>query len=86
MIYNIATLMSPKPGFIPRLREIAKDDNIPLLACIVVEGPGCCNVAVMLEGENDAWAKTLCMVLQPAKYSAYKSDPAIAAGQFEDRR
>lgn len=86
IIYNIASGKSPAPTFIDRLREIAAGDGIEIQAVVIEDGPGCCNIGIMLSEPNENWATQLTMVLMPAKFEALESDPSIEAGQFEDRR
>lgn len=86
MIYNIATGKSPQAGFIALFRKICEDEGVPLKALTIVDGPGCCNIGIMLAEPNDRFVEQLTMILMPAKYETLDSDPSIEDGLFQDLR
>lgn len=91
MKFNIATVCRPKDfdGFLQHVRNSVGEGPLELLGYVVVDGPGCYNHGVMLEGPEDhqkMFIETLCYALQPGKYSlAPDDDPAVSEGVFEMR-
>ena len=82
--YLIAFGKKPLPGFITRMVELASLDDVKIIGALLVEGPGCANLAVMLPEPNDAFANALTMALMPAKWEL-TTDPQLVEGKFVDR-
>jgi hypothetical protein len=81
--YLIATAMKPKKDtFIPNLLSIARLEGVEITAVLMVEGPGCANIAFRLEEPNEKFAEGLCMALQPAKWST--TGEVLEPGTFTD--
>lgn len=88
--FCIATIKRPTDfdKYVEMVKSSATEHGlIKVIGYTVVEGYGCTNHGIMIEGEeNDAetFVRQLCMVLQPGKYSkVFDSDPGVNEGQFE---
>lgn len=86
--WNIASATRPKdfPAFVEALKSAAAEHNeLTLTGLLVVQGPGCNNYGLLLQGcEAPAarFVEQLTMALQPAKYSQIESDERLPAGTF----
>jgi hypothetical protein len=83
--YNIATVCYPTnfDAFLKCIRDALQPED-KLLGYVVVEGPGCYNHGVMVEGPtSEALIHSITLALQPGKYSLTSdSDPAVNEGAF----
>lgn len=81
--YLIAFGKKPQPGFLRMLVDMAKNDGVNIVGAYMTEGPGCANLAIMLDEENRRFAEQLTMVLMPAKFEL-TTDPLLVEGAFTD--
>lgn len=81
--YNIAFAGKPSPQFLDHLRNLSSNDGVELRAALVVDGPGCRNLAIVLDEPNEAYVNSLTMALMPAKWST--TPETLELGTFEDR-
>jgi hypothetical protein len=89
----IATCHAPKPGmfneYIQNLKNSAAEGNLKVSGYVIVEGPGCCNHGVFLDGpdkECETLLNHLCIVLNGKWSVTQDDDPAVVEGQFGDLR
>ena len=82
--YLIAFAGKPSPNFVDTLRNLSSNDGVLLRAALVVPGPGCHNLAIMLDEPNEAYVNSLTMALMPAKWQVTE-DPLLVEGLFEVR-
>ena len=80
--YLIAFGRKPIPGFLDALRTLAKNDGVEIRGAILTEGPGCWNLAILIDDDIPTnFVDALTMALMPAKYETC-SDPRLVAGEF----
>jgi hypothetical protein len=71
--YLIAFGGKPMPEFLDSLRVIAASDGIDIKAAKCVPGPGCSNLAILIE-ENERFINMLTMALMPAQWTTTNDD------------
>lgn len=81
--YLIAFSGKPQPKFLESVRALSAQDGVPILSAILTEGPGCYNLAFLIDGPNERFATAITMALMPAKYETCV-DPRLKAGEFID--
>lgn len=81
--YLIAFAGKPMPQFLDSLVKLAAGEGVPIRGAIVTEGPGCYNIAFMLDNENDRFANALINALPMAKGERC-NDPRLKEGEFID--
>jgi len=72
--------------FAGALTSIASEDKLTLKGYLLVDGPGCVNHAIHVEGENvdiERFANGITMNLQPGKWSF--TNDTVPAGFTDDR-
>jgi hypothetical protein len=82
--YLIAFAGKPaNKSFLDTLVQMAKNDGVDILGAIVTPGPGCHNLAILLNPPNEAFVNALTMALMPAKWCT-TTDPKLKLGEFID--
>jgi hypothetical protein len=62
--------------------SMAKAEGVPITGGILCPGPGCWNVALIIDHEDaENFTNQLTMALQPAKWEIC-NDPRLVEGQF----
>lgn len=81
--YLVAFAGRPKDSasFLDVIRTLSKNDGVDIRGAILTTGPGCYNLAFLLEEPNERFAEALTMALMPAKYS-HTTDPRLKEGEF----
>jgi len=77
----IAFAGKPMPTFLDAIVNLSKKDGVDIKGAILTYGPGCYNLAIELEEQNDRYAEALTMALMPAKYCTTE-DPRLQTGKF----
>ena len=81
--YLIAFAGRPKDpsSFLDVIRQLSKNDGVDIQGAILTTGPGCYNLAILLEEPNERFAEALTMALMPARYS-HTTDSRLKKGEF----
>lgn len=80
--YLIAAGNKPHPNFLPHFINVAASEGVPLRAALIVEGPGCMNLAFTIDEPNEQFVNTLTMALMPAKWETTANPREVVAGQI----
>lgn len=81
MNYLIAFMGRPLPTFLEKIVELSASDGVTIQGALLTEGPGCYNLGIMLDEQNDRFAEALTMALMPAKYCV-TTDSRLKRGEF----
>jgi hypothetical protein len=82
MKYLIAFGGRPKPGFLDKVVQLAKQDGVVITGGILCPGPGCANLAIIVDHpDHERFVTQLTMALQPAKYEVC-DDVRLQVGEF----
>jgi hypothetical protein len=82
--YLIAFGKKPKDPktFLDTVVNLAKNDGVTIAGAILTPGPGCSNLAIIVDSDDHKnFATQLTMALQPAKFEEC-TDPRLQAGEF----
>ena len=72
----------PNSGFLDTLVQLAKGDGIVISGAYLCPGPGCWNLAIIVESDDaENFVNQLTMALMPAKWELC-NDPKLEAGKF----
>lgn len=77
--YLIAFGPKPKSGFLDNLRSVATEEGVDIKGAILMPGPGCWNLALLME-ENEPFIRMLTLALMPAKWAT--TNDLIPEGEF----
>lgn len=72
-------------SFITAAKASAAEGGNVITGYVVVQGPGCWNHGVIIEGDDEeGFAQALAIALMPSKWCIVDDDdPAVVEGQFE---
>jgi hypothetical protein len=79
--YLIAFGGRPKPTFLDSVIELSRKDGVEIRGAVLTTGPGCFNLAIMLDEPNVPYVAALTTALMPAKYCE-TTDPKLQKGVF----
>jgi len=83
--YLIAFGNMPNANFMSSLQTICKEEDIKLLGATLTHGPGCANLAIMVDDETPLrFVEMLTIALMPSKYEVIGHDPMLEEGKFQD--